>query len=162
MMYLWPSNPFAVELADSPDPKLLADIHADGFAHSWSGADIAKLVSDPTVFIAIARRDRAFGSKNPIGFVMARKAADEAEILSIAVLKRYRNAGIGRKLMETVLRHLFAERISSLFLEVDAGNTSAVALYERLGFKTVGERLGYYREGREKPASALVMRYDLR
>jgi len=161
-MFLWPSNPVAVELAPDPDPKILADIHADGFVHPWTDADIAKLVADESVFTVLARRDRLFGSKTPIGFVIVRIAADEAEILSIAVMKRYRSGGIGRSLMETALRHLFAERIATLFLEVDAGNEPAIKVYRRLGFKTVGERLGYYREGREKPASALVMRYDLR
>lgn len=162
MMFFWPSNPIVVEIASDPDPKILADIHAEGFAHAWSGADIAKLVTDPSVLVVIARRDRALGSRNPVGFIMVRSAADEAEVLSIAILKRYRNAGTGRKLMETALRKLFAERISTLFLEVEADNGPAITLYDRLGFKTVGERLGYYREGREKPASALVMRYDLR
>lgn len=161
-MVFWPASPIALELALDPDPAILADIHADGFSHAWTGADFAKLVADKSVVVAIARRDRAFGSKSPVGFALVRMAADEAEILSIAVLKRYRKAGIGRKLMELVLRHLFSERISALFLEVDSSNEPAVTLYRRLGFKTVGERLGYYREGREKPASALVMRYDLR
>lgn len=162
MMFLWPSSPIVVEVASAPDPKILADIHADGFSHAWSGADIAKLVADPSVLVVIARRDRVLGSRSPVGFVMVRSAADEAEVLSIAILKRYRNAGIGRKLMEAALRKLFAERISALFLEVASDNGPAFGLYDRLGFKTVGERLGYYREGREKPASALVMRYDLR
>lgn len=161
-MYWWPVTPVAIEAATDPDPGQLADIHAEGFPHAWTAADIAKLLNDDTVYAAIARRDSAFGSRNPVGFVLARLAADEAEILSIAVSTRYRRAGVGRKLMEDVLRHLFRERISRLFLEVDAENQAAVALYRKLGFKTVGERAGYYREGREKPATALVMRYDLR
>lgn len=161
-MRWWSAAPVAVEIAVDPDPQVLADLHAEGFAHAWGGGDMAKLVADPAITVLIARRDRVVGPRAPIGFAMLRIAADEAELLSIAVARRHRDLGIGRKLMEAALRHLFAERVASLFLEVDAGNAPAVALYRRLGFRTVGERKSYYREGRDKPASALVMRYDLR
>lgn len=161
-MYWWPTSPIAIETVPDPDPGVLADIHAEGFAHAWSGADINKLLADDNVFVVLARRDRPFGSRNPVGFVMIRKAADEAEVLSIAVTHRFRNAGTGRKLMDAALRHLFAERIAKVFLEVADDNLPAITLYRRLGFKTVAERTGYYVAGREKPAAALVMRYDLR
>ena len=161
-MYWWPSPPIAIEFNRDPDPAILADIHAEGFSHAWNGADIAGLVADPGVFVISARRDHVLGSRSPVGFIIVRVAADEAEVLSVVVKNRFRNLGIGRRLIETTLRHLFSERVAALFLEVDADNAPAVGLYRKLGFKTVGERKAYYREGRDKPATALVMRYDLR
>ncbi len=46
--------------------------------------------------------------------------------------------------MDDVIRRLYRERIAALFLEVDRTNQAAVQLYQRLGFKTVGERGKYY------------------
>lgn len=161
MIELWPALDFAVAIDPRPDPRSLAKIHEEGFSHSWSGADIAKLVGERSVLVATARRSGVLGSR-PVGFAMARTAADEAEILSIAVRQRYRNRGIGAKLMGSMLRQLFRQRIVTVYLEVDSDNGAALNVYRKLGFEPVGERKGYYRQGRDKPASALVMRYDLR
>src|SRR5690606_33649960 len=92
----------------------------------------------------------------PNGFVLARLAAGEAEILTIAVRRACQRTGLGRLLMDGVLRHLHAERAEALFLEVDEGNAAALALYRRLGFRQVGQRPGYYRQF--GGAGALVMR----
>ena len=48
-----------------------------------------------------------------------------------------------------------------MFLEVDADNVPAIALYKRFQFVQVGERAGYYRRRDGKLATALVMRKDL-
>jgi len=94
--------------------------------------------------------------------VLARLAAGEAEILTIAVRHASRRLGLGRMLMEAVLRHLHAERAETLFLEVDETNIPALALYRRLGFREVGRRDAYYADREGRKSSALVMRRDLR
>jgi ribosomal-protein-alanine N-acetyltransferase len=48
-----------------------------------------------------------------------------------------------------------------VFLEVERGNASALALYARLGFETVGERKNYYRKQGATGAPALTLRCDL-
>ena len=94
--------------------------------------------------------------------MLFRTAADEAEILTIAVNQASRRRGVGRALMEETIRRLYSERIGSLFLEVDSSNGAAIALYEALDFTPVGERSGYYAQGATAAHGALVMRRDIR
>ena len=98
--------------------------------------------------------------KAPVGFVLARLAAGEAEILTVAVARAHRRHGLGWRLMDAVLRQLHADRAEALFLEVDETNAAA-ALYRRMGFSEVGKRPNYYESG-DGRTSALVMRRDLR
>jgi ribosomal-protein-alanine N-acetyltransferase len=153
--------PVSVEVARRGDVAALAEIHAASFPHRWSAEELDALLLDPAVLCLVARRANLLGSRSAVGFVLVRAAADEAEILTVAVDPRHRGRRIGRQLIEAAFRRLYGERITAVFLEVDGGNAPAVALYRRLGFRTVGERKGYYRVADGPPASALVMRADL-
>jgi ribosomal-protein-alanine N-acetyltransferase len=157
--------PRARAFVDEPTPSeldSLAEIHADGFAHGWSAEDLASLLAEANVFALVVRRQPAFGGRRIVGFVLVRIAADEAEILTIAVSRVRRGHGYGRLLMEEAMRRLYRERIGACFLEVDRSNDRAVGLYRALGFAAVGTRKGYYRETAGADGSALVMRLDLR
>jgi ribosomal protein S18 acetylase RimI-like enzyme len=88
---------------------------------------------------------------------MWRRLGDEAEILSIGVAPGRQKQGCARFLVAALIETARAEGIRSLFLEVDAGNRAAIALYEGRGFSRIARRLRYYRSG----ADALVMRLDL-
>ena len=79
------------------------------------------------------------------GFLLARRAADEAEILSIGVRPAMQRRGLGRGLVETFVAGLREEgSVHRLFLEVAADNAAARALYKRTGFREVGRRARYY------------------
>lgn len=144
------------------DSDALAEIHRDAFQRNWSAHDFVALLSEPTVFALGLRLRPVLGSPRLVGFVLVRFAADEAEILTIAVLGRYRRRGLGRMLMDDVLRRLYRERIAALFLEVDSANASAVRLYRRLGFVVAGERRNYYSAPHQGDGTALVMRLHIR
>lgn len=151
-----------IEEASDEDVAMLSDIHGRSFARVWSEDEISALASGDGVFVLVAKRANPFGARRPIGFAILRVAADEAEVLTIAVDPRYRGKGHGRRLMEEATRRLYADRVAALFLEVDTANRPAVALYEALGFKAVGERKGYYAAAKDGEGAALVMRCDLR
>ena len=146
------------DLDDCPD---LADLHATGFSHVWSADELASLLRQDGVVAYVARRANLFGTRSPVGFVLVRAVADEAEILTIAVAPSHRKRGVGRMLMDHAFRSFYHDRIASVFLEVDEGNPSALALYRRLGFVKVGERKGYYAGGTTPGATALVMKAEL-
>ncbi len=156
--------PKVIEEALDEDIVALSEIHGRSFARVWSADEISALASGPGVSILVARRASPFGSRRPLGFLILRVAADEAEVLTIAVDPSHRGRGYGRLLMEEATRRLYADRVEALFLEVDQANRPARALYETLGFKTVGTRKGYYAEAEAEDGegAALVMRCDLR
>jgi ribosomal-protein-alanine N-acetyltransferase len=140
----------------------LAEIHREGFRRTWSAHDFQTLMQDPSVFVLVLRLTSPLGAKRLAGFVTVRFAADEAEILTIAVSPRYRGRGYGRMLMDDVIRRLYRERIARLFLEVERTNRAAVRLYQRLGFAVAGERRNYYAEPSTGDGTALVMRLQVR
>lgn len=141
------------------DAEDLAALHAHAFRHGWPATEMEALISDPTVTTLVAREGRTAFTRRPVGFVMVRAAADEAEVLTVAVAPTRRGRGIGRLMMDETIRRLYFMRVASLFLEVDEGNASALTLYRRLGFREVGRRANYYAGG---TANALVMRADLK
>lgn len=140
---------------------MIAAIHGEAFARGWSDGEIEALMRQDNVAALAAECRNVFGHRNAAGFVLFRSAADEAEILTIAVNKANRRRGVGGALMDETIRRLYAERIGSLFLEVDSGNVAAIALYEALEFIAVGERSGYYAQGSTPARGALVMRRDI-
>jgi ribosomal-protein-alanine N-acetyltransferase len=136
-------------------------LHREDFIRPWTDGEFSDLLSQDTVF-GFAAFETGKAKAGPAGFVLARLAAGEAEILTIAVARSHRRQGLGRQLMDAVLRRLHAERAEALFLEVDETNVAAIALYRRLGFHEVGKRPAYYQTAGQQKASALVMRRDLR
>jgi ribosomal-protein-alanine N-acetyltransferase len=95
------------------------------------------------------------------GFVLSRRVLDEAEILTIAVAVEFRRKGLGGALLGAHIARLAAMGVKELFLEVEAGNAAARALYASFGFHQVGERRGYYRKSAGPAATALVLRRNL-
>lgn len=142
------------------DSARLAELHAEAFARPWTDGEFASFLGQETVFgyAAVAMGGRGAA---PVGFVMSRLAAGEAEILTVTVARTHRRLGIGRQLMDAVLRELHAARAEALFLEVDEANTAAITLYRRLGFRQVASRPHYYRDTENRGSNALVMRRDL-
>ncbi len=94
-----------------------------------------------------------------IGYASAWMTADEIHITTVAVHPDHRNQGIGRKVIVELLSQGVSKDGSCATLEVRPSNLSAIALYESLGFKSVGRRKNYYPDNKE---DAFVMwLYDL-
>jgi ribosomal-protein-alanine N-acetyltransferase len=112
----------------------LAALHAACFPDAWNAAAISALLVTPGTF-AYAHDD---------GFVLARAAAGEAEILTLAVAPAARGRGLGRALLQAAIIRAQELGAETLFLEVGTDNPHALALYTGLGFAKVGTRKGYY------------------
>ncbi|MGP8233497.1 MAG: GNAT family N-acetyltransferase [Methylovirgula sp.] len=151
--------------------KACARIHAQSFPHPWSAEEFEALLAGRDVIAHWASLGANLGaslasgfwrpSRGPVGFVLSRRAADQAEILTIAVTPKARKRGIAAALLATHLPTLAAAGVKSLFLEVEASNTAAIRLYQNFGFHQVGERKAYYRAADGSRATALVLRRDL-
>lgn len=79
---------------------------------------------------------------------------DEAHITTVAVAEEHRRKGIGRRLMLEILQIAKERGMLTSSLEVRAGNTPAITMYENLGYEPVTRRKGYYPDNRE---DAIVM-----
>ena len=135
-----------------------AVIHKTAFAHPWSAGEFANLLASPTTLASAALDPETAKLR---GFVLSRLAADEAEILTVAVDPTLRGYGVGRDLMREHLGRATLSGARAIFLEVDPDNVAAIALYRRFGFRDVGRREGYYRRADGPSAAAIVMRKDL-
>ncbi len=144
----------ALRLASPRDATVLAALHASAFNRGWSEHEFAQLLLDHAVICDVA----ACG-KEPVGFILSRGAADEAEILSVAVARRWRSRGLARRLLDLHLRRLAGAGLRTVFLEVDEHNEPARRLYRGAGFHEVGRRPGYYQASGGQ--AALVLRRDL-
>lgn len=138
------------------DAAAIAALHAASFRHGWSESEMERLLASNNVIA-----DRAVSRGRVVAFLLSRRAADEAEILSVAVARAWRGRGLGRDILTRHLGRLAGFGIRSVFLEVDEQNDPAIHLYRNAGFHEVGRRMNYYPAAEGSRATALVLRRDL-
>jgi len=158
----WGRPEISIRPAEVADCDVLSEIHSATFRRGWSEAEFEALLVQPRLHALVAHYRSGLGRRTAAGFILYRLAADEAEVLSVAVRPECRRRGIARMLLEEALRHLYREGTRSIHLEVEDANAAAIGLYRRMEFRETGKRAGYYAQGRERPASALVMLRQLR
>lgn len=95
--------------------------------------------------------------RQAVGFVLTRQAADEEELLLIAVVPAFRRKGIGEALIRRMLADSSNRGATRIFLEMRKGNP-AINLYEKMGFEPVGERRQYYRMASGDRVDAITFR----
>ncbi len=153
---LWRGGTAAVEPAGLRDAPALAQIHGASFHRGWGESEFDSMLTERNTLVHRLRMGRKV-----VGFAVSRMAADEAEILSIAVAESHRGRGLSHTLLLTHLGHLAGRGVRTVFLEVEENNQPARRLYERAGFAVVGRRERYYRQDGGEPLNALLMRRDL-
>ncbi len=146
----------ALSEAASRDAAAIAALHGISFRRGWSEDEVEILIADRQVCT-----HRAMLGASLSGFIMSRRAGEEAEILSVAVTRARRGRGIARNLLNLHLRRLAGFGVRAVFLEVDEQNAPAIRLYVRAGFREVGRRPNYYPGDGGAASSALVLRRDL-
>ena len=91
--------------------------------------------------------------KKIIGFLIEQRYQNEANILNVAVDKKYQNNGFGKKILSQYLSIL--PKNSVVFLEVNKNNFIAKKIYTSLNFEKIDSRKNYYNYSED----ALIMRY---
>ena len=143
------------EFRGGEDAGVVAEIlRSSPEAAGWPEEDLQTLDSLAGVSAYVSERGNEI-----IGIVVGRKVLDEAEILNLAVKSGARRQGEGRTLVGRLMEELRRNGVSRVFLEVRESNRGAIAFYEKLGFRLVGERRDYYQD---PPESAKVMEAWLR
>jgi [ribosomal protein S18]-alanine N-acetyltransferase len=138
----------------SADLPALVALERAAFSDPWTAAMLREALAEPSTLSLVAEDDAG----TFLGAVLARHAAGEGEILSIAVDPARRGAGHGRTLLDGALAALAAAGAGTVWLEVRRSNEAAQRLYAAAGFVAVGVRRGYYRDPTE---DAVVLRRDL-
>jgi ribosomal-protein-alanine N-acetyltransferase len=146
----------AVTRAGQHDVLLMAAIHRSCFTRAWDEAAMAQFLASPEVLCLIGSMANSSGSMAG-GLLIARKADDEAEILTFCVAPSCRSAGLGRALLEAAVTALRESGAKQLFLEVEEGNEAALKLYRGFGAVPVGKREGYYEHGADAAIFSLAL-----
>jgi ribosomal-protein-alanine N-acetyltransferase len=139
-----------IETATRADAEILAAIHRNAFPRgdSWS-RDVMLLQLEVS---------STFGLVHSLGgMILGRVAADEAEILTLAVNPGHRRLGIGSALLRAAKDRAAGRGAVAMFLEVAVTNDAARALYTAHGFTEAGLRRHYYTDGTD----ALILRSTL-
>lgn len=154
------------------DAGAIAGLDANCFSQGWSAGDHAGYAADPNVIALVAcnyacaddgaMTDAGTDStpsdegEDVRGYVLVQRAADEGDVLRVAVRPEMRGCGIGGALVQEALRCARERGVTRLFLEVRSSNEAAIRMYRRCGFEQIGTRKHYYRDPVE---DALLMRW---
>jgi len=137
-------------------PAILAVIEAafdPAFGEMWNAGQVTG---------ALTSNDRvgevALHCGQVIGFSLARYAAEEAELLLVAVAPTWRRQGVGAALIARAVEQVRRLGAETIFLEVREANDAAFALYAGQGFEAVGRRKGYYGGSDRRRHDAITMR----
>lgn len=136
-----------LRLATPDDLEAILEVQrqAPGAA-AWSEGDYGNLLpADGT--LCLVGEDTA--QQRVVGFLLARTAADEMEVLNLAVAPPHRRQGIARRLLGEALARGHAQGVRQFWLELRASNHAALTFYQASGFVETRRRRNYYRDPEE-------------
>lgn len=117
------------------------------YGEAWNRRQVSDALTLPHTFaIVVDPLGRILDGDvtgEPAGFVLSRNAADEEELLLIAVTPENRGAGLGLIMVEQLFAAAKTRGATRMFLEMRRGNP-AVKLYQKVGFEPIGVRSNYY------------------
>jgi tRNA threonylcarbamoyladenosine biosynthesis protein TsaB len=151
------SDSIVIRRVNAEEAESLGSLHAISFDNPWDVDSIRKLMGMGGA-LAIAAMSHL---GKPLGFLLARVAADEAEILTLAVAPLYRRRRIGSQLLYGAADMLAAAGARRLHIEVAHSNLPAARLYETAGFTVSGSRRNYYAKSDGTYEDAVLMSRSL-
>ena len=126
-------------------------IHYKSFENeklSFSSRFILSLLKNPNI---------SYIYKKNKGFCIFSINKEEAEIITIAVMPKYQNQGIGFLILNQLEEVLSKSSCNKIFLDVASNNLVALHLYKKVGFKKFGTRKNYYTILNDKKVDAILM-----
>ena len=129
-----------IQPATAVEASLLAWLdQACDFSAHWDKAAWQETLAQPACKVWMAELDGKLA-----GFLALRGAADQYEIVNLAVEAACRRQGIGLRLVQHALAQLPGGDVT---LEVSIKNMPAISLYEKAGFVCRGVRKQFYKDG---------------
>src|SRR5258708_14529767 len=135
------------------DIPAVQEIEKEIFLRPWPGTAYRRELSQNQLASYIVRGEQG----EIVGYAGLWKMHDEAHITTVGVRRSDQGKGYGMVLMLALIQRAYELESRWLTLEVRASNYGAMALYEKLGFKVIGRRRGYYTDDGE---DAVVMWSD--
>lgn len=133
------------------------------FGEAWNRRQVSDALILGTCRHMLIAPDATIGESvyEAAGFYLARSVIDEEELLLFAVAPEFRGCGLGTALLEQFISSARARGIRRLFLEMRRNNAAA-SLYEKFGFRPIGERPSYYRGSGGRSLDAITYELVLR
>jgi ribosomal-protein-alanine N-acetyltransferase len=125
-----------------PDLPAVRAIEAMSFSNPWSEDTFRGEIQNTSVSspLVVVRRP----GDEVVGYIIYWQIRDDVQVNNIAVHPEYRARGLGEAMMRFAITKVRAAGAEFMTLEVRQSNTSAVALYRKLGFEALGTRKNYY------------------
>jgi ribosomal-protein-alanine N-acetyltransferase len=140
--------------ATPADLDAIDEIERHSFTRPWPRTAFEAEINHDIARLDVARGPTVTGFCNYWLLTDPGGGQGEVHIHAIATHPDHRRAGVGAALLGHALAQGRAAHARLATLEVRRGNTPAIALYERAGFRTVHVRKQYYQDNGE---DALVM-----
>jgi ribosomal-protein-alanine N-acetyltransferase len=121
----------------------LAELERVCFSQPWSREGLAEELENPLACFVVSQMERENGIQ-VIGYAGMHCVVGECYITNVAVFPPYRRQGVAKALVQYLIDFAKGQDGEFISLEVRNSNENAIALYERLGFRTVGVRRNFY------------------
>ena len=130
----------------------VAELEKLCFSDPWSEQSVAsELDNKLSLWLVALECDRV------AGYVGSQTVVGETDMMNIAVHPDFRRQGIAEALVSALVLELKAKESHCLTLEVRSSNSTAIGLYQKMGFIQIGLRKNYYRNPKE---NALILRKE--
>ena len=133
------------------DEITIAKIENECFSSHWSESSICSEAESGSVFLVAEEKDI-------IGYISCKIILDEGYINNVAVTNSFRNRGVARLLLSSLIKEAKQKNAEYFTIEVRRSNIPAQNLYRSFGFEDVGERKNFYNNPTE---DALLLTLNL-
>lgn len=130
-------------------------LERSAYSHPWTHGNFSDSLKSGYQAQLLCAGDRI------IGYFVAMKGVDEVHLLNLTVAPSFQGEGWGRVMLDALALWARGQGAQWLWLEVRVGNLRAQRIYERYGYRRVGERKHYYPADAGRREDAIVMSYRL-
>jgi ribosomal-protein-alanine N-acetyltransferase len=124
-------------MSASDIPAAISILAESPEAATWSSASLSDSASHGLAWTAELHGGVA-------GILIGLVAADEFEVLNLAVGEACRRRGVATQLVRAALEYSRSSGARQAYLEVRVSNEGGIAFYKRMGFRACGRRRNYY------------------